>query len=108
MRKSNSPGLSCRAADFVPGLDAFNAHVSDSESGVGFRDQFGAGLKFKVWSAGLIETFAEADYLPDVGTARFPGNTVNSALRPASVDTDELWELRTGARLTFDLSGAHP
>ena len=94
--------------DFVPGLDAFNAHVSDSESGVGFRGQLGAGLKFKVWSAGLLETFAEADYLSDVGTARFPGNTINSALQPASVDTDELWELRAGARLTFALSGAHP
>jgi hypothetical protein len=93
--------------DFVPGINAFNAHVSDTESGVGFRGQLGAGLKFRLWSSGLLETYAEADYFSDMGTARLPSNTVTSEIRAANVSIDDTWELRTGARLTFAL-GNHP
>jgi hypothetical protein len=89
--------------EFVPGINAFNAGVSDSESGVGFRGQLGAGLKFRVWSSGLLETYAEADYFSDMGTARLPSNTVTSEIRAANVSIDDTWELRTGARLTFAL-----
>jgi hypothetical protein len=36
-----------------------------------------------------------------------PSNTF-AAHTPASVQTDDLWELRAGARLTFALGGGAP
>jgi len=93
-----------RGLVFGSGPDPLSAHVSDSDSGVGFRGQLGAGLKFRVWRTGMLETFAEADYFSDIGTVYLPGNTV-SASAPARVNNDDLWELRTGARLTFALGG---
>lgn len=76
---------------------AFNANLSDDNSGVGVRVQLGAGLKFKVGEQANIETFAEADYFSDVGTAQMS----NDAGVPTSTDTTDMWELRAGARLTF-------
>jgi hypothetical protein len=93
-----------RGLVFGSGPDPLAAHVSDSDSGVGFRGQLGAGLKFKVWRTGMLETFAEADYFSDVGSVFLPVNTL-SASAPARVNNDDLWELRTGARLTFALGG---
>lgn len=87
--------------------DPFAARVSDSDSGVGFRGQLGAGLKFKVWQTGLLETFAEADYFSDVGSANMPTNTTVT-FKSAGIDMDDQWEFRTGARLTFALGGPPP
>jgi len=92
---------------FGGGPDPLAAHLTDSDSGVGFRGQLGAGLKFKVGRSGLLETFAEADYFSDMPGVFLPSNTF-AAHAPASVQTDDLWELRAGARLTFALGGGAP
>jgi hypothetical protein len=89
---------------FGPGPDPLKAHVNDSDDGVGFRGQLGAGLKFKLGNGSRLETFAEADYFSDVGTIHLPSNTLNAS-HPANSDSDDLWELRAGARLTFAISG---
>lgn len=81
----------------------FAATLSDSESGIGFRGQLGAGLKFKLGSTANLETFAEADYFSDVGTARMANNQPPGgagAERVSQTDTTDMWELRAGARLT--------
>jgi hypothetical protein len=54
-----------------------------------------------------LETFAEADYFSDMPGVFLPSNTF-AAHAPASVQTDDLWELRAGARLTFALGGGAP
>lgn len=95
-----------RSQSFFPGTAAFNAKFSDSDSGVGFRGQLGAGLKFKVWNTGMLETFAEADYFSDIGIANLPNNTPAPSAR-AHIDSDDVWELRAGARLTFAISGSN-
>ena len=64
----------------------------------------GAGLKFRLGNGSRLETFAEADYFSDVGTIHLPSNTLNAS-KPANSDSDDLWELRAGARLTFAISG---
>jgi hypothetical protein len=92
------------ARGFPPGADPLRAHLTDSDSGVGFRGQLGAGLKFKLGNGSRLETFAEADYFSDVGTVHLPSNTLNAS-SPANADADDLWELRAGARLTFAISG---
>ena len=89
---------------FGPGPDPLKAHVNDSDDGVGFRGQLGAGLKFRLGNGSRLETFAEADYFSDVGTIHLPSNTVNAS-KPANSNSDDLWELRAGARLTFAISG---
>jgi hypothetical protein len=86
------------------GPDPPSAHINDSDDGVGFRGQLGAGLKFKLGTGARLETFAEADYFSDVGTIHLPSNTLKSS-SPANSDADDLWELRAGARLTFAISG---
>jgi len=91
-------------ANFGPGPDPLKAHINDSDDGVGFRGQLGAGLKFRLGTGGRLETFAEADYFSDVGTVHLPSNTLQAS-RPANADADDLWELRAGARLTFAISG---
>ena len=86
--------------------DPFLASASDSASGVGFRGLLGAGLKFKLGSDANLETFAEADYFSDVGTARF-SNSDASDNTASRVETDDLWEVRTGLRLTIGLGGGN-
>ena len=89
-----------------PAPDPFLAAVSDSDSGVGFRGQLGAGLKFKLTEGARLETFVEADYFSDIGTARTADNdpVVDAT---SSVSTDDQWELKAGARLTVGLSGGN-
>ncbi len=87
-------------------VPAFNAQLSDGDSGVGFRGQLGAGLKFKISEDANLETFAEADYFSDAGTANMPNNQAGDAT-PASTSTTDLWELRAGARLTFAFTSAN-
>lgn len=82
----------------------FGASASDDETGVGFRGQLGAGVKFKILPSARLEAFADAEYFSDVGSARFsdndaPANTID----PSGVETEDLWELRAGARLTIGL-----
>lgn len=85
-------------SDLTP--DILAATVNDDSSGVGFRGQLGAALKFTLGHGALLETFAEADYFSDVGTAALPSN-VTSTSGPARVDSTDLWELRAGLRVTF-------
>lgn len=93
-----------RSASLV--VPAFNAQLSDGDSGVGFRGQLGAGLKFKISDGANLETFAEADYFSDVGTANMSNNQAADATA-SSTSTTDLWELRAGARLTFAFTSAN-
>lgn len=82
----------------------FAANFSDGASGVGFRGQLGAGLKFKLGATANLETFAEADYFSDVGSALMANNQPAGqpgADTPSRTGTTDLWELRAGARLTI-------
>lgn len=78
----------------------FASQLSDSDSGVGFRGQLGAGLKFRLSNTANLETFAEADYFSDVGTALMANNQPGDAT-PSRTGTTDLWELRAGARVTI-------
>ena len=60
-------------------------------------------MHFKIGSASLLETFAEADYFSDIGTARF-SNSNSTDGTPSHVVSDDLWELRVGGRLTVGFS----
>lgn len=80
----------------------FDAAVSDGDSGAGFRGLLGVGLKFKVSSATLLEGFAEADYFSNVPTAHLTSNATTGGF-VSHVQDDELWEFRTGLRLTVGL-----
>jgi hypothetical protein len=84
----------------LPPPDPFAAAATDGDSGVGFRGQLGVGLKFKLFPQGLLETFAEADYFSDVGTAVF-SNSIPGDLTPSHVRSKDMWELRAGARVTI-------
>ncbi|MEQ1717487.1 MAG: hypothetical protein ABL907_16165 [Hyphomicrobium sp.] len=84
----------------------FAAQVSDSSGGVGFRGVLGAALKFKLTETTNLETFAEADYFSDVGTAGMPNNQPTDTISAQTLTTD-LWELRTGARVTIGFSGTN-
>lgn len=84
--------------------DPFKAAVDDSDDGVGFRGALGAGLKFVLGPGALLETYAEADYFSDIGVARFSNSNPTDGT-PSQVDTDSLWELRAGARVTIGLGG---
>ncbi len=81
--------------------------LSNSQSGVGFRGQLDAGQKFKVAAATVLETFAEAVYFSDVGTAKFATSNT-TAIAPSHVSTEDLWELRVGGRLPFGLGSPSP
>jgi hypothetical protein len=93
---------SYRSRSTLPGPDPFGATISDGDSGVGFRGQLGAGLKFKLTSNANLETFAEADYFSDVASAdtadNQPGGTTAS-----HTGSDSQWEFRAGARITIGL-----
>jgi hypothetical protein len=84
--------------------DPFAADFSDSESGVGFRGQLGAGLKFWMSERSILDVFAEADYFSDIGTAAMSDNQPANA-DSSRVETEDLWEVRLGARLTLGLDG---
>lgn len=89
-----------RSSDDLNGF--FVSSVSDGDSGVGFRGLLGLGLKFKFGTNANLETFAEADYFSDVGTAAMANNQPGDGT-PSHTDTDDLWELRAGVRLTVGL-----
>jgi hypothetical protein len=83
---------------------AFDASVSDNDTGVGFRGQLGAGVKLKLGAAMHLTGYAEADYFSAVGRAEFADND------PVTVTTsrtgiEDAWEVRTGARLSIGLGG---
>jgi hypothetical protein len=82
----------------------FDAIVSDSESGVGFRGLLGIGFKAKITAATLLEGFAEADYFSDVPTAHLTNNQTTGGYI-SHVQEDDLFEVRTGLRLTVGLGG---
>lgn len=91
-------------SEIVPPLTpAFNASVLDDKNGVGFRGLLGIGLKFNVSDISNLETFAEAEYYSRVGSASLPSN-VSAAASPASVNVDDLWDVRLGARLNLKLN----
>lgn len=83
----------------------FDARVSDGDSGAGFRGLLGIGLKLKVAPNTLLEGFAEADYFSNVPTADLTSNSTDGGFA-SHVGDDELWELRTGLRLTVGLGSA--
>ena len=90
-----------RSHSTLPGpADPFAAALSDSDSGIGFRGQLGAGLKFKLTSTANLETFAEADYFSDAGHANTANNQPGDTTVSHTGSTD-LWELRAGARITI-------
>ena len=97
---SSEGSFSSRSTNSGPGPDPFGAHVTDSSSGVGFRGQLGAGVKFRVVDNGFLELFGDADYFSAVGTAKLPSNRA-ATLQRASVGTEDMWDLRAGARLTL-------
>lgn len=90
----------------LPGADPFAATLSDSDSGIGFRGQLGVGLKFKLTPTANLETFGEADYFSDIGTARFSNNQPGDG-NPSFTGTTDLWELRAGARVTIGFGSAN-
>ena len=77
---------------------------SDGASGAGFRGQLGAALKFRLSEIANLETFAEADYFSDVGTAHMANNQPGDTTASHTGSTD-LFELRAGARLSIGLTG---
>ncbi len=100
----SSDNLSAPSGGFNPGF--FNAQLSDGDSGVGFRGLLGAGLKFRLSSTANLETFAEADYFSDVGTAAMANNQPGDSTS-SRTDTSDLWELRAGARVTVGFDTAN-
>ncbi|HEX2840439.1 hypothetical protein [Hyphomicrobium sp.] len=94
-----------RSSSTAVAPDLFAAHVSDGDSGVGFRGLLGAGLKFKISSTAQLEGFAEADYFSDVPTAHLTSNDPSGGL-VSHVQSDDLWELRSGLRLTLGLGSS--
>lgn len=91
-------------SDMAP--DGFAAGVSDGDSGVGFRGLLGVGLKYKLSAASTLEGFAEADYFSNVPTAHLSSNSSAGGYE-SHVQDDDLWELRTGLRLTVGLGSAN-
>ena len=87
-----------RSSDNINGF--FASQLTDSDGGVGFRGQLGAGLKFRLSNTANLETFAEADYFSDVGTALMANNQPGDGT-PSRTGTTDLWELRAGARVTI-------
>jgi hypothetical protein len=99
-----SAGGAYHSYSTLPKPDPFAAALSDSDSGVGFRGQLGAGLKFKLGPAMNLETFAEADYFSDTGTARL-SNAQPGDITQSHTGSTDLWDLRAGARVTIGLGG---
>lgn len=93
---------SYRSRSTLPAPDPFAAAISDGDSGVGFRGQLGAGLKFKLTSNANLETFAEADYFSDVASAHTANNQPGDTTASHTV-SDSQWEFRAGARVTIGL-----
>ncbi len=85
--------------------DGFAASVSDGDSGFGFRGLLGVGLKYKLSPTSNIEGFAEADYFSKVPTAHLSSNSSAGGYE-SHVQDDDLWDLRTGLRLTFGFGPA--
>lgn len=83
--------------------DPFAASVTDDASGVGFRGSLGASLKFVVTPTTRFETFAEADYFSTVAYGVFSNASPTNGT-PSRIETDDMWELRAGGRITFGLN----
>lgn len=97
-----SDGTFNSSADIPPAQSVFGAHVSDSDSGIGFRGVLGVGLKITLAPGALLETFAQADYFTNTGLSQLsnnqPGDTTAS-----HTGSSDLWEFRSGARVTVSL-----
>ena len=93
-----------RSSSTLAGPDPFLGTVHDSTNGAGFRGELGAELKIEVTPGANLETFAEADYFSQVGSADLANSQPTSA-GPSRIEMDDQWELRAGARLTFGLGG---
>jgi hypothetical protein len=91
------------SSDLAP--DGFAASVSDGDTGFGFRGLLGVGLKYKLSPTSNIEGFAEADYFSKVPTAHLSSNSSAGGYE-SHVQDDDLWDLRTGLRLTFGFGPA--
>jgi hypothetical protein len=91
---------SFRSAGTAVTTGDFDASVSDGDSGAGFRGLLGVGLKVKVAPSALLEGFAEADYFSNVPSAHLTSNDPSGGF-VSHVQDDDLWELRTGLRLTL-------
>jgi hypothetical protein len=89
-----------RSSSDAPAPDIFAASVSDGDSGFGFRGLLGVGLKYKLSPTANVEGFAEADYFSKVPTAHLSSNSSAGGYE-SHVQDDDLWELRTGLRLTL-------
>jgi hypothetical protein len=96
---------SFRSHSTAPDPDPFAARLSDDASGVGFRGQLGAGVKFKLAPSATLTAYSEADYLSAVGTADLADNqpTTETSSR---LDIEEAWELRSGLRITLGFGPA--
>ena len=91
-------------ADFESGGDPFfAAKGSDDKNGVGFRGTLGVGVKVKAWEGASVTAFGSADYWSDTQVAVLPTNDPNILGDAARIDTDDLWDLRAGVRLTVGL-----
>lgn len=88
------------SATGAPPPDPFKASVKDDDDGWGFRGALGGGVKFIFGPKTFLETYAEADYFSDVGTARFSNSNPTDGTA-SRVETDDMWELRAGGRLTI-------
>ena len=64
-------------------------------------------MKFRLSSTTNLEAFSEADYFSDVGTAHIADNQLSSG-DVSRVDTDDLWELRSGLRLNIGFGPGYP
>lgn len=89
-----------RSAGTAATTGDFDATVTDGDSGAGFRGLLGIGLKLKIAPSTLLEGFAEADYFSNVPTAHLTSNSPAGGY-VSHVQDDDLWELRTGVRLTL-------
>lgn len=98
----DADGKFLSASDYDTTTDDFFAQLKDGSSGVGFRGLLGIGLKLKLAPSTLLEGFAEADYFSDMPTAHLTSNLTTGGY-VSHVEDDDLWELRTGLRLTVGL-----
>ncbi|MEQ1653110.1 MAG: hypothetical protein ABL897_11530 [Hyphomicrobium sp.] len=86
----------------APVPDPFLATLADSDTGVGFRGVFGAGIKLTLAPGMQLTGYAEADYLSNTGRAILPDNQFTSATT-STLGSDDGWEFRAGARVSLAL-----
>lgn len=81
---------------------AFNASLSEDASGVGFRGAFGGAVKVKLSKSVLLSTYATGDYWSRTPSMSMTDQNVLNT-DPSHLRKDDLWDLRTGVRLTIGL-----